>query len=83
MQSQNGLLGEIDEEKTYSGTIVCKDGFRATTVSGKQFTMLFKQLELDASIIEVDGSSIFCKVVKKNEGPETHQKLTAHSKANQ
>jgi len=83
MQSQNGLLGEIDEKKTYSGTIVCKDGFRATTVSDKQFTMLFKQLELEASIIEVDGSSIFCKVVKKNEGSETHQKLTAHSKANQ
>jgi len=34
MQSQLGLIGEIDEEKTRNGTIVCKDGFRATTVSG-------------------------------------------------
>jgi SAM-dependent methyltransferase len=64
-QSLFGLVGEIDEERTSDGTIVCKDGFRATTVSGDEFVDLFGDLGLDASIIEVDESSVFCKVVKK------------------
>ncbi len=63
-QSQLGLIGEIDEEKTCDGTIVCKDGFRATTVSSDQFIKLFDEFGLNASIIEVDESSIFCKVIK-------------------
>jgi len=65
MQSQLGLIGEIDEEKTRNGTIVCKDGFRATTVSGDRFVELFDEFGLNASIIEVDESSVFCRVVKK------------------
>ena len=64
-QSRFGLIGEIDEGKTRDGTIVCKDGFRATTVSGDQFVELFDDFGLDASVLEVDGSSIFCKVIKK------------------
>jgi len=64
-QSRFGLLGEIDEEKTCDGTIVCRDGFRATTVSGDEFVELFGEFGLDASIVEVDESSVFCKVVKK------------------
>jgi ubiquinone/menaquinone biosynthesis C-methylase UbiE len=64
-QSQLGLLGEIDEEKTHQGTIVCKDGFTATTVSGDQFTELFNEIGSEASIVEVDESSVFCKVMKR------------------
>ena len=64
-QSQLGLIGEIDEEKTRDGTIVCKDGFRATTVSSDQFAELFDEFRLNTSIIEVDESSIFCKVTKE------------------
>jgi len=64
-QSRFGLVGEIDEEKTRDGTIVCKDGFRATTVSGDEFVELFDEFGLNASIVEVDESSIFCRVVKK------------------
>ena len=64
-QSLFGLIGEMDEEKTFDGTIVCKDGFRATTVSSDQFVELFSEFGLNASIIEVDESSIFCKVIKK------------------
>lgn len=64
-QSQCGLIGEIDEERTRDGTIVCKDGFRATTVSRSMFIKLFEEFGLKAAIIEVDDSSIFCKVVKK------------------
>ena len=65
-QSQFGLIGEIDDEKTCDGTIVCKDGFRATAVSSDVFTNLFAEFGLKASITEVDESSIFCKVIKRN-----------------
>lgn len=64
-QSQFGLIGEIDEEKTRDGTIVCKDGFRADTISNEQFVELFNEFGLNMSIIEVDKSSIFCKVIKE------------------
>jgi len=64
-QSQLGLIGEIDEEKTHDGTISCKDGFEATTVSADQFVELFNELGLKASIIEVDESSIFSKFIKR------------------
>ena len=64
-QSQFGLIGEIDEKKTRNGTIVCKDGFRATTVSTDHFVELFEEFGLNASIIEVDESSILCKVIKE------------------
>jgi len=64
-QSQFGLIGEIDGQKTCDGTIVCKDGFRATTVSSDKFVELFGEFGLNASIIEVDESSIFCRVIKK------------------
>lgn len=62
-QSQLGLIGEIDEEKTGNGTIVCKDGFRATTVEAAEFIEMFSRHGLKASIVEVDESSVFCKVV--------------------
>jgi len=64
-QSRFGIIGEIDEEKTCDGTIVCKDGFVATTVNDDQFVGLFDEFGLKASIVEVDESSIFCKVIKK------------------
>jgi SAM-dependent methyltransferase len=67
-QSQIGLLGEIDEEKTHDGTIVCKDGFRASTVSGSEFVELFGDFGLNVSIIEIDESSIFCKAIKRKNG---------------
>jgi len=63
-QSQLGLIGEIDEGKSRDGKIFCKDGFTATTVSSNCFVELFNEFRLDASIIEVDQSSIFCKVTK-------------------
>jgi len=64
-QSQFGLIGEIDEKKTRDGTIVCKDGFRATTISSDQFLKFFDEFGLETSITEVDESSIFCKAIKK------------------
>ncbi len=62
-QSEEGLLGEIDHTQTSNGTIVCKDGFVATTVTPAMFRSLTRDLDADVSIMEVDESSIFCVIV--------------------
>lgn len=64
LQARAGLLGEIDEAETGNGTIVCKDGFRATTVDGEEFRRLFVERDMRVSIQEVDGSSLFCIATK-------------------
>ena len=60
MQAREGLLGEIDWDRTKDGIIVCKDGFVASTFSSQDFEELSLQLNLDAKVIEIDESSIFC-----------------------
>jgi 2-polyprenyl-6-hydroxyphenyl methylase/3-demethylubiquinone-9 3-methyltransferase len=62
IQAEHGLLGEIDENATGDGVIVCRDGFRATTVRGEEFIALTADLGLTPIITEVDGSSIFCEI---------------------
>ncbi len=62
LQAEAGLLGEIDQEKTGDGRIVCKDGFVATTVGPEEFRALAAGLGVDATIVEVDGSSLFCEI---------------------
>ncbi len=64
-QAAEGLLGEIDEEATGDGVIVCKDGFSATTVSENDFRRLTQGLGVDAEIVEVDGSSLFCVLARR------------------
>lgn len=64
LQAKAGLLGEIDEEKTGDGVIVCRDGFRATTVGPERFAELASELEVAVELIEVDSSSLFCEVHK-------------------
>ena len=59
-QAEAGLLGEIDEKATGDGVFVCKDGFRATTVTAEEFSALTVGLNVDSQIVEVDGSSLFC-----------------------
>jgi ubiquinone/menaquinone biosynthesis C-methylase UbiE len=61
-QSEAGLLGEIDYEKTKDGTIVCKDGFTATTVREEDFLALTAHLGAQVLIVEVDESSLFCEI---------------------
>ena len=61
-QSQLGLVGEIDYEKTGDGVLVCKDGFTATTVSPQAFSTLTAVLKADVDIVEVDESSLFCVI---------------------
>jgi len=59
-QSKAGLIGEIDEAETGHGTIVCRDGFRAETVSKREFERLFSNAGTRPHTEEIDGSSVFC-----------------------
>ena len=59
IQSKKKLVGEIDDEATGNGVIVCKDGFKASTVSPDDFIMLTSDLDINPIITEVDNSSIF------------------------
>ncbi len=63
IQSQKGLIGEIDFAQTMNGTIVCKDGFRATTFSETDFYKLTENLENEVTVFEVDNSSVFCEII--------------------
>ena len=71
-QSEAGLIGEIDETRTGRGTIVCRDGFRATTVSRKEFERLFSGAGTSTRIREIDGSSIFC-LARKRRGADSRR----------
>ncbi|HUV35776.1 MAG TPA: class I SAM-dependent methyltransferase [Patescibacteria group bacterium] len=62
IQADEGLIGEIDEERTGRGQIVCRDGFTATTFGPERFRELTASIGVDARMIEVDGSSIFCEI---------------------
>jgi 2-polyprenyl-6-hydroxyphenyl methylase/3-demethylubiquinone-9 3-methyltransferase len=62
IQSTRGLVGEIDESATGHGTIVCRDGFTATTVTVRQFSELARGLGENVSVKIVDGSSVFCEI---------------------
>ena len=59
-QAEENLLGEIDYSATKNGEIVCKDGFRATTVGPAEFGQLAYKTGIVPEIEEVDGSSVFC-----------------------
>lgn len=59
IQSQKKLIGEIDDEATGNGVIVCKDGFKASEVSPDDFIDLTSDLGIDPIITEVDNSSFF------------------------
>lgn len=65
LQSDAGLLGELDPEKTGNGVIVCKDGFTGTTVRPEQFLSLTAGLNTDVQLVEVDESSLFCEIVPR------------------
>lgn len=62
LQAKAGLLGEIDLDKTGNGVIICRDGFKATTVSAEEFFSLATGLNLPCKITEVDESSLFCEI---------------------
>lgn len=62
IQSENGLIGEIDWDRTRDGTIVCKDGFSATTLSPAKLARLVEDIEAEFRISEVDCSSLFLEI---------------------
>jgi len=64
LQSEAGLLGEIDGENTHNGIIACKDGFRSKSFSAEELLEFAKRLNCTAQIMEVDESSLFL-IVKK------------------
>ena len=64
-QVNKGLLGEIDEEQTKDGVIVCKDGFRAMTFTENDFAMFGESSGCRYEIQEVDESSLFLIITKE------------------
>lgn len=65
LQSNAGLLGEIDTKKSHDGVIICKDGFKATTVRPNDFLSLVKGLNVDVKIVKVNESSLFCEIIPR------------------
>ena len=63
IQSEHGLIGAIDYQRTGNGLIVCTDGFRATTVNADGFRSLARALGLTPKIVEVDNSSLVCEIM--------------------
>ena len=63
LQADHGLVGPIDEEATRDGTIVCRDGFTATTVGPARFAELSAGLGHGVSVTTVDGCSVFCEIL--------------------
>ncbi len=63
LQSEAGLIGEMDWDLTGNGIIVCKDGFKATTFTEHDFVELLDGLGLQGNIVEVDSSSVFCEII--------------------
>jgi 2-polyprenyl-6-hydroxyphenyl methylase/3-demethylubiquinone-9 3-methyltransferase len=59
LQAKEKLLGEIDRAKTRRGTIVCKDGFVASTFTETDFNNIACELSVSCETIEVDSSSLF------------------------
>ncbi|MFX1588374.1 MAG: class I SAM-dependent methyltransferase [Promethearchaeota archaeon] len=62
LQSEAGLLGTIDYQKSKNGTIICKDGFKATVIRPNQFISITDGLNIDLEIIEIDESSLFYEI---------------------
>jgi len=67
LQAEEGLLGEIDWQRTGNGHITCKDGFTATTFSPDQFRTLASNLPAELTLTEVDESSLFCILRKSGD----------------
>lgn len=62
LQSEAGLVGEIDWQKTTDGNIVSKDGFSGKTYGRDDFEMIVRPMKIPYEIIKVDDSSIFCEI---------------------
>jgi len=70
-QAAAGLLGEVDERASGDGVIVCKDGFRSGRLKPEDFRSLCRRVGAVPRITVVDGSSVFCRIVKKGAATAT------------
>jgi len=64
-QAAEGLVGPIDHEASGGGVIVCEDGFRSGQLTPKDIQALCAGLGIVAELTEVDGSSLFCEIIKR------------------
>jgi len=64
-QARAGLIGALDEAQTKDGTIVCQDGLRLSTPSEEAFRQLFADQGQSGQIHEIDRSSVFAEVTKR------------------
>ncbi len=64
-QADKGLLGELDYEKTGAGSIVCRDGFTASTYSLGDLARIGEASGFPYTVQEVDDSSVFLVIHKK------------------
>lgn len=71
-QAAEGLIGSIDHDACRDGTIACTDGFRSGRLKPEKLKRLCRSLGVKAAINEVDGSSVFCEIIK--EGPPAASK---------
>ncbi|MBC8450665.1 class I SAM-dependent methyltransferase [bacterium] len=69
LQAESGLLGDIDRGATGEGTIVCVDGFRSGAVSPTELREICRSVGIDPFLTEVDGSSLFCELLKPDLRP--------------
>lgn len=64
-QADKGLLGELDLDKTKDGVIICKDGFKAITHTPEDLKIIGDLSGYKYQIQEVDESSVFLIIHKK------------------
>ncbi len=64
-QAAEGLLGEIDYSGCQNGIIACKDGFRSGRMTPEDFRSLCLRVGVEPGMAEIDGSSVFCEIVKQ------------------
>ncbi len=63
IQSEAGLLGELDLARTGNGVIACKDGFTGRAFSRAQLLSLTTGFDAKTQILEIDESSLFCEIL--------------------
>ena len=64
-QAAAGLIGPIDYAASGNGVIACRDGFRAGRLTRVDWESLCSRIGVVPEIIEVDGSSVFCELLKQ------------------
>lgn len=71
-QARQGLVGDIDYAASCDGVIVCTDGLRAGRLTREDFRAICSRMNVEPGIIDVDDSSLFCKIVRTAPGRQGH-----------